>query len=61
MLDLKAIRESKGMSQEVLANAVGISRQAIGAFEAGIHKPSVDTAKKLGKILDITWSDFFED
>ncbi len=41
---LREARMAAGLSQSALAGAAGISRQAVGAIEAGVHRPSVDAA-----------------
>lgn len=56
MFDLKAAREAKGMTQEQLAGKVGVTRQAIGNYEGGINRPSVDVAKAIGKELEFDWT-----
>lgn len=61
MIDLKAKREACKVTQEALANATGIQRQAISAYERGIAKPTVENAKKIAKILCFNWSEFYED
>lgn len=59
--DLKTIREAKGITQEQLAEKVGLTRQAIGAIENGVNKPSVPVAKSIAQILDFDWTLFYED
>lgn len=54
--DLKATREAAGMTQEQLAEKVGVTRQAIGQYETGVNRPSVDVAKAIGKELDFDWT-----
>lgn len=61
MFDLQARRIEKGVTQEKLAAEAGVTRQAISAFERGLSKPTVQTAKKIGKILDVDWVVFYED
>lgn len=41
---LREARIAAGLSQAALAGAAGVSRQAVGAIEAGLHRPSVDAA-----------------
>ena len=36
---LRSLRESKGMSQEAVANFLGISRTAYNKYESGVIKP----------------------
>lgn len=56
MFDLKAAREAKGMTQEQLAGKIGVTRQAIGQYETGITRPSVEVAKAIGKELEFDWT-----
>ena len=55
-LKLKAAREGRDLSQEELANLVGVTRQTIGMIEAGKYNPSLNLCiaicKALGKTLD---------
>lgn len=41
---LHEARLAAGLSQAALARVAGVSRQAIGATEAGLHRPGVDAA-----------------
>lgn len=59
MVDLKKVREKKGMTQDVLAESVGVIRQTISNIECGINKPSPKLAMRLGKVLEIDWTQFF--
>lgn len=59
MIDLKEVRESKGMTQQELADKCGVIRQTISNIECGLAKPSVPTAQAIGKTLDLDWSLFF--
>lgn len=61
MINLKELRIAKGLTQEQLANECGVQRTTITMIELGENKPSVELAKKLGEILEVTWSDIFED
>ncbi|HMU38253.1 MAG TPA: substrate-binding domain-containing protein [Pseudomonadota bacterium] len=56
---LRARRESSGLSQQELAEAVGVSRQSILAIEAGRHSPSVDLALRMADILGSTVEELF--
>lgn len=60
-LSLKNIRDNKGMTQEELANKVGVTRQHIGLIENGTANPSPSTAKKIAKVLGFDWTRFYED
>jgi len=49
---LKEIRLQRGLTQEVLANAVGVTRQTIIAVEKGKFSPSVKLALELSSALE---------
>ena len=55
-LKLKAARVALGMSQQDVANSLGVSRQTIGAVESGDYNPTINLCiaicKLLGKTLD---------
>lgn len=52
---------NKDLTQEQLAEAVGLGRTAISNIECGISRPSVETAKAIGKVLEFDWTLFFDD
>ena len=61
-LKLKAARAGRDLSQEELANLVGVTRQTIGMIEAGKYNPSLNLCiaicKALGKTLDeLFWNE----
>ena len=55
-LRLKAARAAKDLSQEALAQLVGVSRQTINAIEKGDYNPTIKLCiaicRALGKTLD---------
>lgn len=50
-VSLRQARLAAGLSQAALAAAAGISRQAVGAVEAGHHRPNVDAAMALASAV----------
>ena len=44
---LRLLRAERGWTQEELACAIGVSRQAINALETERHDPSLDLAYKI--------------
>jgi putative transcriptional regulator len=44
---LKLLRAEHDMTQEALAERIGVSRQAINALETERHDPSLDLAYKI--------------
>ena len=61
MVDLKEKREAKNMSQQQLADEVGITRQAISNIEIGAAKPDVKNAIIIGRVLEFNWVLFYDD
>ena len=58
-LKLKSARASLDMSQEQLANAVGVTRQTIGMIESGKFNPSIQLCIAICKVLGKTLNDIF--
>ena len=53
-----AMREAAGLSQYELAEAAGITRQALRNVEDGSSAPSLETARKLCEALGVSLSVF---
>ncbi|MBV8056237.1 MAG: helix-turn-helix domain-containing protein, partial [Deltaproteobacteria bacterium] len=56
---IRRLRRDRGVSQVELARRTGISRQALGAIEAGIYQPSVSVALSLARELGETVEGLF--
>ena len=56
---LKLARVEKDMSQEDLANIVGITRQTIGLIETGNYNPTLKLCIAICNALDKTLNDLF--
>lgn len=56
---LKVLRAQKDWTQADLAQAVGISRQAVISIEKYKYVPSLELAFKLAKAFDLEISDVF--
>lgn len=61
MFDLRKARIDKGLTQEQLADMIGVVRQTISNIEVGIQMPSVETAKLIAKALGFGWTVFYDD
>lgn len=48
------LRKTKGISQTDLAKSISASREAIGKYERNEAMPSVETAKKIADIFEVT-------
>ena len=58
-LRLKSARAIKDMSQQALAEAVGVSRQTISAIEKGDYNPTINLCIAICKVLDKTLDELF--
>lgn len=56
---LKELREQHGLTQDELAELVGVSRQTIISLEKGKYDPSIKLAFKLSKVLKTAIEDIF--
>ena len=57
---LKELRQQKGMTQEELAKATGLSVSFIRAIEQATHTPSFDSIEKLCDALNIQPKNLFD-
>ncbi|MDD3865972.1 MAG: helix-turn-helix transcriptional regulator [Candidatus Izemoplasmatales bacterium] len=51
---ITAKRKQKGMTQEELADALFVSRQAVSKWEMGKSLPSIDSLVEMTKLFDVT-------
>ena len=58
-LAMKQARTEKGLSQEALAAAVGVSRQTINAIEKGDYTPPIRLCISICRVLGLTLNDLF--
>ena len=58
-LKLKSARAGLDLSQEQLADKVGVTRQTIGMIEAGKFNPSIQLCIDICKALNKTLNDIF--
>ena len=56
---IQKVRKDKGMSQEVVADKVNISRAYMGFIEQGRNVPSVEILERIARILGIPLKDLF--
>lgn len=57
--NLKKVRTSKDMSQQQLADMVGVSRNTISSIETGQFNPTAKLALVLCTALDIKFEELF--
>ena len=58
-LKLKVARVAKDLSQEELANLVGVTRQTINMIEKGNYNPTLNLCISICKVLDKTLDEIF--
>lgn len=58
-LRLKAARAAKDLSQDALAQMVGVSRQTINAIEKGDYNPTIKLCLSICHALDKTLDELF--
>ena len=60
-LKLKSARAAKDLSQQELADIIGVSRQTINAIEIGNYNPTIKLCIAICKALDKTLDELFWD
>ncbi len=58
-LKLKSARAALDLSQEQLAQKIGVTRQTIGMIEAGKYNPTINLCIAICKVLGKTLDDLF--
>ena len=57
---VKALREAHGqMSQQTLADAIGVTRQTVIAIELGKYSPSLESAFRISRVFGVGLEDVF--
>lgn len=57
---IKVFRAMNDLTQEDLAQAIGVTRQTILAIEKGKYVPSLDLAFKIARNFNVTIEDVFQ-
>ena len=58
-LKMKSARVAKDLSQQQLAELIGVSRQTISAIEKGDYNPTINLCIAICKVLDKTLDELF--
>lgn len=58
--NIRVERAIKRITQQQLAEAIGVSRQTINAIEAGKYAPSAVLALKMSTVFEKPVNEFFE-
>ena len=56
---MKKARAEKDLSQQALADALGVSRQTINAIEKGDYNPTIRLCIGICRVLGLTLNDLF--
>ena len=56
---IENIRKERGILQDEMAKALGVSRQTISSLENGRYNPSIMLAYKIAKYFGMTIEDVF--
>lgn len=51
---IRECRKRKGLSQEELANKIGVKRAVVSKYETGKISPRIDTVQKIARALDVS-------
>jgi putative transcriptional regulator len=57
---LKVQRAKKNLTQEALAELVGVTRKTINTVENGVYVPSTYLALKLSQVLEVSVEELFQ-
>ena len=58
--NLKSVRESRGMTQQELADRIGMRRETILHLENNRYNPSLEMALKIAQVFDLRVEDLFQ-
>lgn len=58
--NMRELRDKHGITQEVLANSIGVSRQTVISIEKGKYLPSVVLAIKIARYFKVRVEDIFK-
>ncbi|MES2949648.1 MAG: helix-turn-helix transcriptional regulator [Pseudomonadota bacterium] len=57
---LKQLRSERGLTQQQIADALGVSRQTVISIESGKYDPSLPLAFKIAQFLQARIEDIFQ-
>ena len=56
---MKELRDARGLTQQQLADAVGVSRQSITSIERGRYVPSLELALTFARLFRLSTDEIF--
>jgi putative transcriptional regulator len=57
---LRDLRAARGMTQQELADAIGVTRQTVIAIEGDKYSPSLETAFRIAEVFGIPLEQVFQ-
>ena len=57
---VKVLRATRDMTQEELAEKIGVTRQTIIAIESGKYNPSLELGFKIARFFEVTIEEVFQ-
>ena len=58
--NLKSVRESRGMTQQEVADRIGMRRETILHLENNRYNPSLEMALKIAQVFDLRVEELFQ-
>ena len=55
--NIKAVRLKRGMSQQELADAIGVTKSTISKYEKGQREPKYNVLRAIAAALGVDWTD----
>lgn len=55
--NLKRVRKERSITQEEVAQKLGVTRQTISSYESGRTSPDIETLKRLAEIYNVSFDD----
>lgn len=59
-LNLRRLRQAKGLSQEELAHQAEIDRTYVSALERSVHAAGIDVVDRLARVLGVEAADLLK-
>ena len=59
--NIRSLREERGLTQEQVADKIGITFQAVSSWERDEYKPDIDKIMKLAELFDVSISALVEE
>ena len=60
-MNLKELRTNAKMTQQELADKIGVQRSTIAMIETDKNSITISMAKKLAEVFNISWTNFFNE